>query len=120
MVAQRSDGSAALQPAGKCDDILKNEHTQNYDAIQKHNCINDRNEWNIPCMSVLWQNRNEGGKLFLMADGSTKQNRLTFYQLEAVAGKSLLSSLLSSSLSTAAYRFPNTPGVTGTNRAGGR
>jgi len=29
--------------------------------------------------SVLWQNRNEGKKLFGMADGSTKQNRLTFY-----------------------------------------
>ena len=69
--------------------------------------------------SVLWQNRIEGEKLFLMADGSTKQNRLIFYQLEVAAGTSLLSSSLSSSLSAAAYGFPNTPGVTGTNRAGG-
>ena len=36
-----------------------------------------------------------------MADGSTKQNRLTFYQLEVAAGTSLLSKLLSA----AAYGF---------------
>ena len=38
-----------------------------------------------PCASVLWQNRNEGKKPFWMADGSTKQNRLTFYRRKETA-----------------------------------
>ena len=48
------------------------DNTKKHDAIQKQNCgINDRNEWEythnkstFPRASVLWQNRNEGGKLF--------------------------------------------------------
>jgi hypothetical protein len=35
--------------------------------------------------SVLWQNRSEEKKLFWMADGSTKQYRLTFYRWKETA-----------------------------------
>ena len=46
--------------------------------------IDDNNEWEYthnnqpPRASVLWQKINKGKQLFWMADGSAKQNRLTF------------------------------------------
>jgi len=59
--------------------------------MQKQKCsIDDKNEWKYthnhqhpPRASVLWQNRNEGKKLFWMADGSIIQNRLTFSRIMA-------------------------------------
>jgi hypothetical protein len=38
-----------------------------------------------PHTSVLLQIRNEGKKPFWMAEGSTKQNRLTFYRRKETA-----------------------------------
>ena len=38
--------------------------------------IDDKNEWEYSA-SVLWQKRNKEKKLFWMADGSAKQNKLT-------------------------------------------